>query len=253
MGSADVVLRFDHKDRPQGPSLAIITPVGPGHGQIVERCKHSVYFALRQAWSRAVFGSVEHILVDDTDGKMGRCAARNAGMREAADARWYFFLDADDEMHPEAFRKFSCQADAVFGKVTLKDGPDSFKVPAADRPVTSWHQLFEGKPAGTLSMGAFFRGCWARRLGWNEDLDAGEDWEFYLNFIARHTFVKEPYSFVIIGSDVPSARGPRGYRSLQWLKCITPLFEYWKQRGRVPLPPGERARVAQLLKQPKRR
>jgi len=239
-------------------SLAIITPVGPGHEDAFNAMANaSVVFAKRQVRNRTIFDRIEHVVIRDPRGLLGRCRARNRAMAKADWADWYFFLDADDEMHPNALSRFTADADAVFGVVSLYASPTSHtpKISKANREIASddWDGLLNGTVAGSLSMGAYFRGEYARDLGWNEDLDAGEDWEFYLNYISRHTFKKQETVFVNIGGNWPSAGGPRGYEQLDWIACVEPLFDYWKQRGRVPPSPGERAEVAALIPQPRRK
>jgi hypothetical protein len=64
-------------------------------------------------------------------------------------------------------------------------------------------------------MGFFCRADIARELRFNEELNAGEDFEFYMRL---HSFTKRDYPLAKIGYDLPSATGPRGYSSLDWVK-----------------------------------
>ena len=73
--------------------LDIITPVGPGHTQAVEQAKASVQRAIKAGLGP--FSEVRHVVVDDTEGALGRSAARNQAVK-ASTADWLFFLDADD-------------------------------------------------------------------------------------------------------------------------------------------------------------
>src|SRR4051812_40635922 len=96
-------------------NLAVITPIGPGHHHCATTAMASVNAARERP---GPFSSVRHIVIDDGAGTLGRGAARNLGMVEDAD--WYFFLDADDMMRPDALQAFpSGSQQAVFGAISL--------------------------------------------------------------------------------------------------------------------------------------
>jgi glycosyltransferase involved in cell wall biosynthesis len=185
--------------------LAVITPVGPGHQGCVKRAIESVA-------GRGRFSSVEHVVIDDTCGEMGRGAARNAGM---IDADWYFFLDADDTMHPDALGAVNLDKQATFGSVRLNHGNAKNVHPCG------WREVALYGARGTLSMGFFCRADVARRLRFNEAMDAGEDFDFYLRL---DSFAKIEQPLVIIGYDVPSATGPRGYVRIDWVGICNKLI-----------------------------
>ena len=151
------------------------------------------------------FDKVEHVLVDDHAGKLGRSAARNKGMIEAD---WYFFLDADDRLRPDALNLIEFNASATFGAVAL-DG----KVTKENVWPCGWGEIARHGSLGTLSMGFFCRSDVARRLRFNEDMDAGEDFDFYMRL---PDFVKVRQPLVDIGYSAPSAGGPRGYKRIDW-------------------------------------
>ena len=98
-----------------GLTCDVVIPVGPSHEQIYHDAVESVRIA---TMDKGVFDTVNIKLVDDTNGKLGRSAARNKAISESK-ADWLFFLDADDLMHPDAFRVHSKydQNDAVFGNI----------------------------------------------------------------------------------------------------------------------------------------
>jgi hypothetical protein len=182
-------------------SLAIITPVGPGHEEAAERCIHSVQVAT------AGVQHVRHIIVEDHAGRMGRSYARNLGMVDGVD--WYFFLDADDTMMPGVTDWNDVNSPATFGAVCL------------DRQVFNknvypcgWHEVATRGARGTLSMGFFVKASLARQMRFNEKLDAGEDFDFYMR-LPKFTKIEMP--LVDIGYSLPSAGGPRGYDRIDWI------------------------------------
>lgn len=182
--------------------LAVITPVGPGHERIVESAIASVRVAFR---NNRTFSGVRHIIIDDDRGDLGRSKARNIGM-DRSDADWFFFLDADDTMRPDALN-VALKSPAVFGAVSLRSGPTKNVYPCG------WREVALHGACGTLSMGFFCRADVARRLRFNEGMNAGEDFDFYLRL---DDFAKLARPLVDIGYDIPSAVGPRGYHWIDW-------------------------------------
>lgn len=178
--------------------LTVITPVGPGHEKILGRAVESV---IEAAKNPGPFQSVIHKVVRDTDGRLGRGKARNIGM-EGAD--WCFFLDADDEMMPDALNKVNPEYSATFGAVCVNGR-------VTERNLYPCHKadLKVHGARGTLSMGFFYKGD----LRFNEDMIAGEDFDFYMRL---PDFIKGEDPLVSIGRDHPSAGGPKGYDSLDW-------------------------------------
>ncbi len=184
--------------------LVIITPVGPGHEVYAERAIKSVHEA---SWHRVGFTSVRHVVVSDKDGKLGRSKARNIGM--ADDADWYFFLDADDRLRGDALTRNDFEAPATFGSLSLNGRPFISNVWPC-----GWREVALHGARGTLSMGFFVRADLAQRLRFDEAMDRGEDFDFYMR-LPGFTKLAEP--LVDIGYDLPSAGGPRGYDSIDWI------------------------------------
>lgn len=188
--------------------LAVITPVGPGHEKPVERAQASVEKAIE--WARAQgklwFTRVQHIVIDDTRGEKGRSRARNEGM---VDVDWYFFLDADDKMAKDALSLCNFDAVATFGAVCIEGCVYEKNVYPC-----GWSEIAQHGASGTLNMGFFCRADVARRLRFNEDMDRGEDFDFYTRL---PSFVKIEKPLVDIGYFTPSATGPRGYREIDWV------------------------------------
>lgn len=188
--------------------LAIITPVGPGHQKPAEQAVESVNRAIEYAQQKGKlwFTRIRHAVIDDTQGLMGRSRARNEGM---VDADWYFFLDADDRMCKDALTLCNFDAAATFGAVCL----DACVYEKNVYPC-GWAEIAKFGAAGTLNMGFFCRADIARELRFNEDMDRGEDFDFYMRL---PSFVKIEKPLVHIGYLVPSAIGPRGYREIDWV------------------------------------
>jgi hypothetical protein len=188
--------------------LAVVTPVGPGHENFVALAAVSVVAA-----GRGRFDEVWHEIVWDLKGLLGRGKARNIGVSRHPDADWYFFLDADDRMRPDAMELNDFDAEATFGAICLNGAVTSSNV----YPCGFYEVCMYGA-TGTLSMGFFVRGEVGRRLKWNAELDIGEDFEFYMRL---PSFTKRVRPLVDIGGALPSAGGPRGYQgNIHWTdKC----------------------------------
>ena len=183
--------------------LAVITPVGPGHESILPLAALSVIHLEYHS-----FAEITHVIINDTKGKLGRSKARNLGM---ISADWYFFLDADDVIMPYATRfigHVGPSVSAIFGAVQING-----RVP----PINKWpcgrDDLFEHGGDGTICMGFFVKAEIAQELRFNETLDRGEDFDFYMRLPSFH---KVKYPLVSVNSKIPSAKGPKGYEELDW-------------------------------------
>lgn len=215
--------------------LAVITPVGPGHEAAAARAMASVDVAC----GASCFGSVRHVIVEDHAGNMGRSHARNIGMDSEAD--WFFFLDADDTMRPDALTLNRFNEPATFGAVSLNG-----RIYDRNIQPCGWRQIALNGARGTLSMGCFVRADIARAVRFDESLDAGEDFDFYLRLPG---FTKIARPLVDIGYDTPSATGPRGYDNIDWTgicngiieKYVTANPEKFNLRGDAILAAAQRA------------
>lgn len=199
----------------------VVIPVGPGHETLVDRAWESVGAAwrYREKWQpQSPFTELDVVCVDDTRGALGRGAARNEGL-DRFPADWHFLLDADDEMMPKAFGMLEPSVAATFGAIMLDGKP----LPRDLHPVTR-ETLFERGARGTLTMGFFVRGDLGLRF--NEQMDVGEDFDFYLRL---PSFVKLPRPLVNIGYSLPSAGGPRGYEDTDWLGACNAVIRSYAQ------------------------
>ena len=217
--------------------LDVVIPVGPGHLDVSRECMTSV----QNAWDRShgPFTSMSCRAVYDLQGKYGRCWARNLGIANAPNADWYFLIDADDVIHVDAFELFKLPNNhtrAVFGAVCT----DRHGIIRHNVYPCSWEQIMQHGANKTLSTGAFFSGPETRGLGFLEDIDSGEDFEFYLAFLSQHDHIKLQHPLVTARLDVPSATGPRS-SSPDWQKACKPFIDFWHKRGRMPLSSKERS------------
>jgi glycosyltransferase involved in cell wall biosynthesis len=201
--------------------LVVITPVGPGHEKIVARAAASVHNAASN--NAPWFTHVSHEIIPDHQGKIGRSAARNLAMRKNKDADWFFFLDADDIMRPDALHFCRFDKVATFGAVFLRAGFTADNV----HPVT-WETIGKLGARGTLSMGFFLKA--STDIEFDESLDAGEDFDFYMRL---PSFEKVKPPLVDIGRDTPSAGGPRGYERLDWIAVCDRVVKKYARENPV--------------------
>ena len=174
-----------------------------------------------------LFRSIRCLVVDDTEGALGRSAARNQAV-EQADAEWLFFLDADDLMHPYAFKNFQPFEkgnDAVWGAIVEDKGgcmSPRYQVPTID----TFEQLITYDPYLTLQMGHFVRTAIAQDRPFNENMNTGEDWEYYLRLWENDEIrcKKVDVPFMINVRDQHST-GPRAATGQDWMKVVHALLE----------------------------
>ncbi len=199
---------------------AAVTPVGPGHAQRARECRASIEAAWRE--HPGPFSGLEFHFIDDGRGELGRSRARNAGVAAArqAGADWIFFLDADDLMTPRAFSIFGEYADrfdAVWGLMAIKP-PDSadyhVRFPQA-LTLRSVDELLLLDPFMTLLMGHFVRTGVAVDLPFDETLDAGEDFDYYIRAWEKYRCTKVAQVLSVNRSDQHSS-GPRAATADQW-------------------------------------
>jgi FkbM family methyltransferase len=204
---------------------AVITPVGPGHKDDYARCLDSV----KAAWeyNRGKFDSLEILPMWDLEGKFGRSARRNSGIKQARKKRceWLFFLDADDLMHRLAFQeaaKFVDMYDAIWGNIceapydnigamTLRQGqlPHTEKI----------DDILKFDPALTLQMGHFVRTDCADQIRFDTSMNTGEDFKYYLALWEKFRCAKVPAVFFLNRRGHHST-GPRSANGVQWRTAV---------------------------------
>ena len=204
---------------------AAVTPVGPGHAERARDCRASIEAAWRL--DQGPFTDLEFHFVDDGRGALGRSKARNMGAQAAygACADWIFFLDADDLMTARAFSIFAAyesQFDAVWGLMAIKP-PDTaehhIRFPQA-LTLRSIDELLLLDPFMTLLMGHFVRTAVALDLRFDESMDAGEDFDYYIRAWEKYRCTKIAEVLSINRSDQHSS-GPRAATADQWRVAAT--------------------------------
>ncbi len=207
-----------------GLRVAVVTPVGPGHAELYKQCRASVESAWRQG--HGPFSAISLIAVDDGEGTLGRSRARNTGVERAiaAGADWLFFLDADDLMVAGAFEAvapFIAGHDAVWGLI-LGLSPDApkphLRIPQILR-MDTLQDLLLFDPFLTLQMGHFVRAAVAQANRFDEALDAGEDFDYYLRLWTNHRCTKVACEF-FINRHARHATGPRAASAADWGRAV---------------------------------
>ena len=214
--------------RQQSEGLCIITPVGPGHEPYVNICRKSVRRAISA--NPSVFSFVEHLVIDDTSAQLGRSKARNVGIAKAGHlgATWLFFLDADDLLNEDAFgfaADFMDDYDAVWGLICafVNGYPPVPRLNQVDL-VTRIEDVLFADPVNTLQMGHFIRTSVASALRFNEEMNTGEDFDFYLRAWQQYKCIKAPREF-FYNRRGESATGPRSEPIRTWLPTVNALIK----------------------------
>jgi glycosyltransferase involved in cell wall biosynthesis len=86
------------------PLVTIIVPVGPDHRQYLPRSLASLRAQTVDCWAALIVndsGEPLDVPALDTEGRQGPAVARNLGL-ELTETPFVFFLDADDELPPDA-------------------------------------------------------------------------------------------------------------------------------------------------------
>lgn len=201
------------------PLISVITRTYQGRELYLRQAMYSV---ARQTWE-----NIEHIIVEDggetmrslvegmsmatgrktrfiPSGKHGRSTAGNAALA-TANGRWCVFLDDDDLLfadhlevlatalleHPDAVASYSLAWEVVTDATRLSEGnytEVTHKIPSAtrqdfDRNVLRHHNFL---PIQSI---LFERSLYLERGGFEEDMDALEDWILWNQYALDNRFV----------------------------------------------------------------
>jgi hypothetical protein len=203
---------------------AVITPVGPGHENLYGECLASIENSF--AVKKGNFSEIVPVRIDDPDGSLGRSGARNLGIKEASahDVQWIFFLDADDIMAPSAFEYVSPyleEYDGIWGSIwTIEQGETSARERPEQLPfLDSIEDVLQGDPFLTLQMGHFVRTSVARATLFNESLNTGEDFDYYLRVWEKYRCIKIPLPFFYDRRGLHS-QGPKSATGHEWRQQV---------------------------------
>lgn len=215
---------------------AVISPVGSGHKAFYENCLASIEKSFAE--HRGRFSEIIPIRIDDTEGKLGRSKARNIGVKKAAEQgiEWIFFLDADDLMVSSAFEYVSPYLenyDAIWGSIwSIEQGEDVAKERAGQLPfLYSIHDVLSCDPFVTLQMGHFIKTSIALSEPFDEILDAGEDFDFYMRVWEKHKCIKIPLPFFYNRRGYHS-QGNRSATGAEWRQTVADIVKRFR-RGKV--------------------
>lgn len=198
----------------------VIIPIGPGHQEYSEQAIASVERAFRNP---GPFTDVEILTMDDTQGEHGRSAARNQGVRKA-EGEWIFFLDADDMMAENAFVNMAdyLDYDAVWGSII--EIHDQIRPRAGQAlKIETYDELVNTDPYLSIQMGHFVRRDVALENPFDEEMDCGEDFDYYLRVWKTHKCIKAPI-ILFLNVRGRSSTGPRAATGRQWREAVTCLL-----------------------------
>jgi tetratricopeptide (TPR) repeat protein len=212
---------------------AIITPVGPGHETLYHECLASVEQSFRK--NSGNFSEIVPIHIDDSEGKLGRSKARNIGVRQAASLRveWIFFIDADDLMSPLAFEyvnPYLSEYDAIWGSIwPIERGERTPK----ERPyqltfLYSIQDVLSCDPFVTLGIGHFLKTSVALSTPFNELMDAGEDFDYYLRVWGKYRCIKIPLPFFYNRRGFHS-QGLKSATGIEWRQQVEKIIKKYMQ------------------------
>ena len=214
---------------------AIITPVGPGHKELYNVCLTSIRESI--AKGKGCFSDIIPIRIDDLDGRLGRSRARNIGIKKATEhnVEWIFFLDADDLMAPSAFKYVSPyleEYDGIWGSIWSIEKGETI---ARERPhqlpfLYSIEDVLSYDPFVTLQIGHFVKTSVALSTLFDESLDTGEDFDYYLRIWEKFKCIKIPLPFFYNKRGVHS-QGLRSATGYEWRQQVENIIKKRYLRG----------------------
>lgn len=212
---------------------AVITPIGPGHKEIYSRCVQSINEAIQN--SKGPFSAIEIISMWDLQGKFGRSARRNAGMLQArkTGCDWLFFLDADDYLSPDAFHNVSEYIeshDAIWGNICEAPSNDLDAVKLREgqlTTITSIEDILNTDPFFTLQMGHFVKTSCALDVKFDEKMNTGEDFKYYLQLWSKYKCIKAPVIF-FVNCRGQHSQGQKSADGRAWRVAVTKEINAFK-------------------------
>ncbi len=216
------------------PRCAIISPIGPGHDVIYQAAANSIRAACEK--SAGPFREIIPFRIDDSEGKIGRSRARNAAVQQAAQQgiEWVFFLDADDMLVPDIFinvEPYLDNYDAIWGQIfSFDNGTSQAKYREGQLGTTDrFSDILNNDPYYTLQMGHFVRTEIALANPFNEQMDVGEDFDYYLRIWEKHRCIKLGVPLFANRRGLHSG-GPRSATGRDWTTVVNQLLQQYRNR-----------------------
>lgn len=218
---------------PPALKCAVIIPIGPGHDVIVRSALASVEGAFR--YSPGPFTEMIPVPMPDPAGEYGRSKRRNDGIDFALanNMDWIFFLDADDILVADTFASLSPyveEYDAIFGLIaeSTVGTPEQARLrPGQLGPTTDLAQILRADPFLSLQMGHFVRTSSAAAIRFDESMDTGEDFQYYLALWSQFRCTKIDRVLFINRRGFHST-GPRSADGTSWRTAVLGLLETFR-------------------------
>ena len=214
------------------PRCAIISPIGPGHEEIYQQASNSIREACIK--SAGPFQEIIPFRIDDSQGKIGRSQARNKAVQQAASQgiEWVFFLDADDMLVPNAFvnvEPYLDHYDAIWGQIfSFDDGSMQASSRKGQLGMTDhFVDILNNDPYFTLQMGHFVRTEVALQHPFNEQMDVGEDFDYYLRVWENHRCIKLNTA-LFANRRGKHSTGPRSATGQAWTVTVNQLLQNYR-------------------------
>ncbi len=217
------------------PRCAIISPIGPGHEAIYQAASNSIRSACER--SAGPFQEIIPFRIDDSQGQIGRSKARNAAVQQAArqGIEWVFFLDADDMLVPDIFTNvepYLDNYDAIWGQIfSFDDGSNGAQYREGQLGITDrFADILNNDPYFTLQMGHFVRTEVALANPFDEQMDVGEDFEYYLRVWEKHRCIKLGVPLFANRRGLHSS-GPRSATGKDWTIVVNDLLQQYRNKN----------------------
>lgn len=172
--------------------ISVIIPVGPGHQKYLIDALDSLEAQTFQQWRVIVINDTEQglgelppfVKVLDTGGNKGPALARNMGIAASTTPLW-LPLDADDYLQPDALEKLyiawkNDPSAYVFGDWYVQETGEFHK----SEPYNC-EALLRQQPHAVTAL--YTKHMWLSIGGFDNELQAWEDWDFLIN-LAAHGF-----------------------------------------------------------------